>query len=191
MEEMSTAKKYGKFGLMIVVSMVVMYGVMYLHTFKLSHVEWSETRFFMTLLMGASMSALMLGFMLSMYRNTRLNVAIFLTSALVFVGATWLVRSQATVGDEAYMEGMIPHHSIAILTSKRARLEDVRVQKLAKGIADTQVKEIAEMQWLVKDIEQNGPATTEEEAASRPVPEFGTDGERKNSERDRAQAAMK
>lgn len=191
-EEKSTARKYGKFGLMIAVSMVVMYAVMYLHTFELSHVEWSETRFFMTLLMGASMSAVMLGFMLSMYRNTKLNVAIFVTSAVVFVGATWLVRSQQTVGDTAYMDGMIPHHSIAILTSKRAQLEDVRVQKLARGIAETQIKEIAEMQWLVEDIARNGPATTEAMAESRPVPAFGPDGKRKNNEeRDRTQAAIR
>lgn len=191
-QDRNTARKYGKFGGMIAVSMVVMYAVMYLHTFELSHVEWSETRFFMTLLMGASMSALMLGFMRSMYRHTKLNVAIFVTSAIVFVGATWLVRSQKTVGDTAYMEGMIPHHSIAILTSKRAQLEDVRVKKLAEEIADTQVKEIAEMQWLVEDIAKHGPATTEEMAARRPVPALGTDGEKKNNEeQNRTRAAIR
>jgi len=74
--------------------------------------------------------------------------------------------------DQAYMNGMIPHHSIAILTSERADIDDVRVRKLADEIIEAQRKEIAEMKWLVEDIEENGPATNEEEAQQRPVPEF-------------------
>ena len=86
--------------------------------------------------------------------------------------ATWLVRSQATVGDEAYMDGMIPHHSIALLTSERADIEDLRVRELADGIIAAQKREIAEMKWLLGDIERNGPATTQEDVNARPVPEF-------------------
>ena len=70
------------------------------------------------------------------------------------------------------MKGMIPHHSIAILTSERADIDDVRVRKLADKIIKAQRKEIAEMKWLIADIEENGPATTEEEAQARPVPDF-------------------
>jgi hypothetical protein len=70
------------------------------------------------------------------------------------------------------MKGMIPHHSIAILTSERADIDDVRVRELADGIIKTQRLEIKEMEWLLNDIEENGSATTEEEAAERPIPEF-------------------
>jgi uncharacterized protein (DUF305 family) len=70
------------------------------------------------------------------------------------------------------MKAMIPHHSIAILTSVRANLDDVRVQQLADGIAATQVEEIAEMEWLLADIAANGKATTQDEADRRPVPDF-------------------
>jgi uncharacterized protein (DUF305 family) len=76
------------------------------------------------------------------------------------------------VQDEAYMKGMIPHHSIAILTSERSEIEDVRVRKLADEIIKAQRIEIAEMKWLIEDIEKNGAATTEEEAKQRPVPDF-------------------
>ena len=69
-------------------------------------------------------------------------------------------------------EGMIPHHSIAILTSERSEIEDVRVRKLADEIIKAQRIEIAEMKWLIEDIEKNGAATTEEEAKQRPVPDF-------------------
>jgi hypothetical protein len=70
------------------------------------------------------------------------------------------------------MSGMIPHHSIAILTSERADIVDLRVRELADGIARTQRKEIKEMDWLIQDIDRNGPATTEDEARQRPVPNF-------------------
>lgn len=70
------------------------------------------------------------------------------------------------------MKGMIPHHSIAILTSERSEIEDVRVRKLADEIIKAQRIEIAEMKWLIEGIEKNGAATPEEEAKQRPVPDF-------------------
>ena len=99
----SGATEYLRFGLMIVVSMVVMYGVMYLNTDQLSHAEWSETRFYMTLLMGASMAVVMMSFMWSMHRDRRVNIAVYVLAAVVFAGALWLVRSQRTVDDRAYL----------------------------------------------------------------------------------------
>ncbi|MHA6287179.1 DUF305 domain-containing protein [Maricaulis sp. CAU 1757] len=163
---------YVKFAAMIVTSMVVMFGIKYLNTYDLSHVYWSETRFYMTFMMGGAMAIVMLAFMLSMYKDSRLNLAIFAGSALVFLVALWLVRSQETVGDESWMSAMIPHHSIAILTSERAHIEDVRVRELANAIIEAQRKEIKEMEWLLEDIDANGLATTQAEAAARPVPEY-------------------
>ncbi|MFP5257149.1 MAG: DUF305 domain-containing protein [Acidimicrobiia bacterium] len=157
---------------MIATSMVVMFGIMYLNTYELSHVRWSETRFFMTWIMGAAMAVVMLTFMLGMHTNRKVNAAIYLISAVVLLGALWLVRSQATIDDRSYMKAMVPHHSIAILTSERAGIEDVRVRELADEIIEAQRREIAEMEWLIDDIEENGAARTEEEGADRPVPSF-------------------
>jgi multisubunit Na+/H+ antiporter MnhB subunit len=165
-------KKYLRFGAMIGTSMVLMYLVMYANTYQLSHVQWSETRFFMTLLMGATMAVVMLAFMLGMYKNPTANIAIAMGSVALFALGTFLVRSQTTVGDESWMSGMIPHHSIAILTSENAEIEDVRVCNLAKNIIEAQKREIDEMQWLIDDINQNGPAATSVKANSRPVPEY-------------------
>ena len=164
--------KYWKFGAMIVTSMVVMFGIKYLNTYELSHVHWSETRFYMTFMMGGAMAVVMLAFMLGMYKNTKANIAIFAGSAVIFFLALWLVRSQETVHDESWMRAMIPHHSIAILTSERANISDVRVRELADSIIEAQRREIAEMEWLLDDIAANGEAETEAEAAARPVPEF-------------------
>ncbi|MAN67467.1 DUF305 domain-containing protein [uncultured Hyphomonas sp.] len=169
---MEDASKYRRFGLMIATSAIVMFGLMYLNTYALPHVHWSETRFFMTLIMAAAMAVVMLSFMLNMYKNSRINLAIYAGSALLFALALFLVRSQVTVQDRSYMKAMIPHHSIAIMTSERAQIEDERVRELADEIIRAQRREIAEMEWLIDDISQNGKAATPEEAAARPVPEF-------------------
>ena len=169
---MNTSSSYFRFGAMILTSMVVMFALMYFNTYAFKHVRWSETRFYMTFIMGGAMAIVMLGYMLGMYKNTKANIAIFAGSALMLLGALYLVRSQTTVGDRSYMKAMIPHHSIAILTSERSNIEDVRVRELADGIIRAQRKEIKEMNWLISDIAENGVASTEEEAEARPLPDF-------------------
>jgi hypothetical protein len=163
---------YLRFLAMIATGMLVMYAVSYLNTFALDHVRWSEERLFMVLLMGASMALVMLAWMFGMYRNWRANVAIVVGAVALFGLGTLLVRSQATVQDRSYMSSMVPHHSIAILTSERSEITDVRVCRLAVEIIEAQRREISEMEWLLADIVRTGAAGTPAEAASRPVPEF-------------------
>jgi len=163
---------YGRFAAMIATSTVAMFILMYLNTFAWDHVRWSETRLYMAFVMGATMAVIMLAYMLSMYRDTRVNIGIFIGAVLVFAGALWLVRSQETVQDRSYMRAMIPHHSIAILTSERSEIDDLRVCELAVEIIEAQRREIAEMDWLIDDISDNGVAETVEQAQARPVPDF-------------------
>lgn len=144
---------YLRFAAMIAVSTIVMFGLMYLNTYTADHVFFSQTRAWMALVMGAVMALIMLGFMLGMYKNRRANIAIAVTTAAIFVGALFLVRSQATVGDTAWMKAMIPHHSIAILTSRRAHIRDPRVRRLADQIIEAQVREIGEMKQLIAELE--------------------------------------
>ena len=144
---------YWRFAAMIATSTVVMYGLMYLNTYAAEHVFWSETRAWMAIVMGATMAVIMLGYMLNMYKKRMLNYAIFGGSIAVFAFALWLVRSQATVDDVEYMKAMIPHHSIAIMTSKRSQISDPRVRKLADEIVEAQEREISEMKFLISDLE--------------------------------------
>jgi len=164
--------KYTKFGAMIVTSTIVMLGLMYLNTYALDHVFFSETRTYMAIYMGATMAVIMLLFMLNMYDNKKLNITILAGSVLIFAGSLYLVRSQDTISDVAWMKAMIPHHSIAILTSERADIEDQRVRQLADDIIKAQRREIEEMKWLIEDIKKNGKAETEQDEQARPVPEF-------------------
>jgi hypothetical protein len=165
-------KMYWRFGAMIATSTAVMFILMYLNTYEWDHVQWSETRFYMALVMGATMAVIMLLFMLGMYKSKVVNAAILGTAVVVFASTLWLVRSQTTVQDTSYMRAMIPHHSIAILTSERSELTDLRVLKLADEIILAQRREIAEMQWLIDDIEENGEVRTQAELEARPIPEF-------------------
>jgi uncharacterized protein (DUF305 family) len=147
---------YRRFAAMIATSTAVMFGLMYLNTYALDHVFFSETRAYMALVMGAAMAVVMLAFMLGMYPRRAVNAAIFAGAFAVFALALWLVRSQATIADVAYMKAMIPHHSIAILTSERADIRDPRVRELADQIVRSQREEIAEMKRLVAELERRG-----------------------------------
>lgn len=144
---------YGRFLAMVGTGTAVMFVVMYLNTWAFDHALWSWTRFYMSMMMAGTMAAVMLLFMLPMYKNRRANGAIFVGSAVLFLAGLGLVRSQVLVGDVAWMRAMVPHHSIAILTSERARLEDERVRELASEIIETQRREIAEMKMLISDLE--------------------------------------
>ena len=150
--EQEKMNPYVKFSLMILTSTVVMYIMMYFNTYQWEHVYFSETRAYMALYMGAGMAVIMLAFMGNMYKKTKLNLMIYGLSVLMFAVGIWGVRSQATVDQVDWMQAMIPHHSIAILTSTRADIDDPRVRKLADDIIKAQEREIGEMQELIEEL---------------------------------------
>lgn len=149
---------YLRFAVMIAVSTAIMFALMYLNVFAVDHIFFSQTRLFMALIMGSVMAVVMLAFMRRMYPNRIANAAIVVLSVLTFAGSLYLVRSQASVGQIAWMKAMIPHHSIAILTSERATLTDPRVRDLAAGIIETQREEITRMKQLIAELEK-GPGS--------------------------------
>lgn len=145
---------YRRFAAMIITATMVMFVLMYSTVLQVDHVWWSQSRFWMALFMGAAMAAVMLAFKFGMYTDRKRNLAIFAGAALLFVVALYFARIQQTVGDVAWMKAMIPHHSIAILTSKRAHISDPRVRQLADSIIAAQRREIAEMEALIADLER-------------------------------------
>ncbi|MEQ2464429.1 DUF305 domain-containing protein [Niallia sp. Sow4_A1] len=145
-------KPYVKFFGMVLTSTIVMFLFKYLSTYKMDHIFFSETRAYMALLMGATMALIMLVFMVKMLKNRKVNIMIAIGSVVVFFLSLYLLRSQTLVDDVDYMEAMIPHHSIAILTSERAQITDPRVRSLADEIISKQIEEINEMKKLMKDL---------------------------------------
>ncbi len=144
--------KYVKFLVMILTSTFIMYWLMFLNVYEAGHVMFSQTRLFMALIMGSVMAAVMLLFMWKMYDDRKKNGIILGASVLIFGLSLFLVRSQTTVDQVSWMKAMIPHHSIAILTSERANLEDPRVKELAQEIIDAQKREIEEMNQLIEEL---------------------------------------
>ena len=161
MENLNQHKKknqYTKFVGMLAASFVAMYITMYLNTYEWGHVWFSLTRFYMACLGIAAMAIIMFVAMRNMYQSKKKNIAIVLGSIILFLGALILVREQrSTVGDVLWMKAMIPHHSIAILTSERADIKDPEVKKLAEEIIKAQEREIAEMKAMIKRLENSKP----------------------------------
>ena len=147
------SQSYKTFFIMIGASSILMYAAMYLNTYAWDHIFFSEMRLYMNLLMTAIMAVVMLWFMRHMYTDKKTNTYIVGGSVALFIVALFLVRSQTLVDDVDYMEAMIPHHSIAILTSERAQIEDPRVRELADAIIEAQREEIAEMKRLIEDLD--------------------------------------
>ena len=170
---------YVRFAAMVLTAMVVMYWTMFAGTYEWSHIEWSESRLFMTLTMGGAMGVVMLAWMLNMYRDTKWNLVIAVASLMLLVAGISLDRSQATVQDRSFMRAMIPHHSLAITRAERSHLSDLRVCQLAVKISEAQRREILEMEWLIDDIAESGEVETAEEARDRPVPDFDRAAKRK------------
>lgn len=145
---------YTKFVMMLAASFIAMYITMYLNTYAIDHVYFSLTRFYMSCLGIAAMAIIMFVAMRSMYQNKKKNILIVLGSVVLFATALGLVRTQAPiVGDVLWMKAMIPHHSIAILTSERADIQDPEVKQLAEDIIKAQKKEIEEMKAMIERIQ--------------------------------------
>ncbi|HEX6914870.1 MAG TPA: DUF305 domain-containing protein [Chitinophagaceae bacterium] len=143
---------YRKFFITLLISFFIMYLVMFLNIYEIGHYHTSLTRAYMTILMVTPMAVVMILMMGKMYQDRKRNLVIIVTSLLLFVAALAGLRSQTPVGDVQYMKAMIPHHSSAILTSKRANLSDPEVKKLAEQIIESQQKEIKEMEMMLERL---------------------------------------
>ena len=153
MENDNNKSNYGKFALMMGVSFVVMYAVMFLNADVYDHVMLSNTRTYMTILMIAPMAISMMLFMWGTYKNKKLNYIIMGLSAIVFVATLYGLRQQVFISDVQWMKAMIPHHSSAIMVSQKAHLKDPEVIKLAEEIIEAQEREIAQMKKMIYRLE--------------------------------------
>lgn len=154
MNKSNQNSNYSIFIMMLIASAISMYITMYLNTYQWDHVYFSWTRMYMTLIGVSAMAIIMFLFMRKMYKNKAKNLGIILGSALIFFTSLFLVRQQKPVEDVKWMKAMIPHHSIAILTSSRANIKDAEVKKLAEEIIKAQEKEIIQMKALIKKLEE-------------------------------------
>jgi len=81
-----------------------------------------------------------------------ISVSYYLSLFFVLYLFIYLYRNQMYIEDKDYLEEMIEHHSMAILTSDEIlqKTKSERVKKLAESILTTQEKEIEYMKQLLK-----------------------------------------
>ena len=147
---------WGRFAAMIATSAVIMFFLMYQLVYSPDHATFRLNRLLAALIMGAVMTVVMLGFMWKMYEGQGVKIAVVALAAFAAVGLLAINRSQALIGDTEFMNSMIPHHSIAINNARKASISDPRVRELADEIISSQVREIAEMKALLRDIDASG-----------------------------------
>lgn len=155
-QEHSMGMSWGRFASMILVSVVVMFFLMYQLVYTTDHALFSVNRVLASLVMGCVMTIVMLGFMWSMYKGVGTKIVVLVIASVVGVGLLAMNRNQALIDDVRFMESMIPHHSIAINNARKAGISDPRVRRLADEIIESQVREITEMKLLIEDIAQHG-----------------------------------
>ena len=143
-----------RFASMVLTMTAMLFALMYIGAYSTEHLYFSETRFFTSLLMGAAITVILVAFAGSPFRSRTATLGLLLATGVVGLGALWLVRSQYTVSGPSYLRAMIPHQSVAILTSERAGIRDARVRRLADGIIAAQGREIAEMAFLIAHVSE-------------------------------------
>jgi hypothetical protein len=147
---------WGKLAAMVATSTVIMFFLMYQLVYSFDHAFFSLNRAIASLVMGAVMTAVMLGFMWPMYPGQGSKIAVFVGALILAAILLTVNRAQAMIDDKRFMQSMIPHHSIAINNARKATITDPRVRELADGIIESQVREIAQMKLLIEDIERSG-----------------------------------
>ena len=139
---------YAMLGLNMLLSLMVMYLVMYTMIDDWGDYRNNLNMLYMALTMWAPMGILMMATMAGMYRDTRTNMALYFVFALLTLGSLWATRSQALIDDRQFIQSMIPHHSGAILMCREAKLRDPELVKLCQEISQGQRREIEQMNTI-------------------------------------------
>lgn len=146
-------KPYKILGLTVGLHFFIMLALTYLGVFRLNDIFINLNRFYMAVAMVAPMVILMLLFMSHMFKDKRINFALYAVSALLFVGAVLGIRNQLLVGDQQFLKSMIPHHSIAVKTCTYANIQDPEIKELCKQIIKSQEEEITQMKGILNRMD--------------------------------------
>lgn len=142
---------YGRFALMIGLSFIAMYILMYAMVDSLENVFNNFNQFYMAGLMTSAMLVIELGLMWGMYANKKLNAVLLVVGLVALVGFWVLIRQQTAISDRQFLKSMIPHHAGAILMCEQANVRDPRILQLCKEILSSQRAEIALMKSLLEE----------------------------------------
>jgi len=119
---------------------------------KFSDFTNSIGKAYMAVIMGILMVMIEVAMHDHQYDVMSTNYYVILMGLLVIF--VYLYRKQVAINDKQYLEGMIEHHSMALLTSKEIlkKTNDYNIAKLAKNIIETQETEIKVMNSLLNKL---------------------------------------
>lgn len=136
---------YRRLLIMVVLSFLSMYALMYAMVNSFDNVYTNFNQFYMAGLMTAPMVIIELVLMGGMYPDKKRNGLIIAVSVIALI-VFWLgIRQQAAISDRQFYRSMIPHHAGAILMCEKSPSTDREIQELCKAIVDSQRAEIALM----------------------------------------------
>ena len=98
------------------------------------------------------MVGLMIGWMLFFMGLFALKISTGVFGLILIAVFFALIRTQVFVTEIQYLKGMIPHHSMAVLMSKRLEKKPNSIQHLLDQIIQTQKKEIIIMKQYLEGI---------------------------------------
>jgi hypothetical protein len=145
---------YKKLAIMIVLSFIAMYILMYAMVDVFANVIPNINQFYMAGLMTMPMLIIELLVMGSMYGNKKLNISLVVTGFIALILFFAAIRQQAAVGDKEFLKSMIPHHAAAILMGKESSVTDPEIKELIKNIITSQQAEIDQMKAKLKELDK-------------------------------------
>ena len=145
---------YKKLAIMIVLSFIAMYILMYSMVDVFANVIPNINQFYMAGLMTMPMLIIELLVMGSMYGNKKLNISLVVTGFIALILFFAGIRQQTAVGDKEFLKSMIPHHAAAILMGKEASVTDPEIKELIKNIITSQQAEIDQMKAKLKELDK-------------------------------------
>ena len=141
---------YGRLLMMVVLSFIAMYVLMYAMVNVTANVYMSFNQVYMALLMTAAMVIIELAVMKSMYESRSRNAVILLGAVAALLGSWVFIRRQVAISDSQFLRSMIPHHAGAILMCEQASIRAADIRDLCAGIVTSQQAEIAEMKLKLR-----------------------------------------
>ena len=145
---------YGQLAIMIGLSFIAMFILMYAMVDTLANVYPNINQFYMAGLMASPMVLIELAVMRGMYTDKRANIVIAVVAIIAMIAFFMGIRQQVAVNDAQFLKSMIPHHAGAILMCEKARVQDPAIKQLCATIIQSQQAEIADMKARLATLSQ-------------------------------------
>ena len=141
---------FGSVWIMMIGSFIIQYFIMStIMTNSPTNIRATTGKFYISTIMALLMGLLEVG--MHDYYMASFSTIFYLALSFVLIIFVHLYRNQVYIEDKDYLNEMIEHHSMALLTSEEIlqKTSSERVKRLAENIAATQQKEIDYMNQLI------------------------------------------